>query len=36
MEDQTAAFASWKLAVPNQEFVVSKIKEQLGNIPLHL
>jgi hypothetical protein len=30
MEDQAAAYASWKLAVTNQEFFVSKIKEQLG------
>jgi len=30
MEDQTAAYASWKLEVSNQEFFVSKVKEQLG------
>jgi hypothetical protein len=36
MEDQTTAFASCKLAVSNQDFFATEIKEQLGNIPIHL
>jgi hypothetical protein len=30
MEDQTAAYASWILEMENYEFLLSKIKEQLG------
>jgi hypothetical protein len=30
MEDQTAAYARWKLEISNSEYFVSKIKEQLG------
>jgi hypothetical protein len=36
MEDQTTAYVSWKLAISNQDFFATEIKEQLGNIPIHL